>query len=138
MTAEDLAVRFHETYERLAPSFGYETRKETRAFDPTTPNGRLMIAVCAELIPLFPTESGSGWRPISEAPTDGTPIWAYQPNGTPHGAQYVAWMDDHIDCGPCWFDEQDSEPEPTHWRPLPPPPEPPTDYDPGAFEEPLV
>jgi hypothetical protein len=46
---EKLARRFHETYERLAPSFGYETRTETRQFDPTTPNGRLMIAVCTEL-----------------------------------------------------------------------------------------
>lgn len=64
-----------------------------------------------------------GWRPIESAPTDGTPVWAYQPNGTPQGAQFIAWMDDHIDCGLCWFDEQDSEPEPTHWRPLPPPPE---------------
>jgi hypothetical protein len=50
-----LAIKFHETYERLAPSFGYETRKETRAFDPTTPNGRLMVAVCAELIASLPT-----------------------------------------------------------------------------------
>lgn len=47
--AEALARRFHETYERLAPQFGYETRQETRQFDPTTPNGRLMIAVCAAL-----------------------------------------------------------------------------------------
>ena len=47
--ARELAVRFHDTYERLAPSFGYETRQETRQFDPETPNGRLMIAVCAEL-----------------------------------------------------------------------------------------
>jgi len=44
-----LARRFHEAYERLAPSFGYETRKETRAFDPESANGKLMIAVCAEL-----------------------------------------------------------------------------------------
>ncbi len=44
-----LATRFHEIYERLAPAFGYETRKETRAFDPTTPNGRLMIAVTDQI-----------------------------------------------------------------------------------------
>lgn len=44
-----LAELFHKTYERLAPNFGYETKAETRSFDPTTPNGRLMIAVCAEL-----------------------------------------------------------------------------------------
>lgn len=49
MTPEELAVLFHETYERLAPSFSYETRMETRKFDPTTPNGRLMIAVCGEI-----------------------------------------------------------------------------------------
>lgn len=29
-----LAKQFHDTYERLAPSFGYETRPETRDFDP--------------------------------------------------------------------------------------------------------
>lgn len=44
-----LAVLFHEIYERLAPSFGYETRADTKVFDPTTPNGRLMVAVCGEL-----------------------------------------------------------------------------------------
>src|SRR5690606_650135 len=47
--AEALARRFHETYERLAPSFGYETRAETREFDPTSANGRLMIAACETL-----------------------------------------------------------------------------------------
>lgn len=45
----DLARRFHEEYERLAPRFGYETRPETRVFDPTSPNGKLMIAVMAAL-----------------------------------------------------------------------------------------
>ena len=49
LTAAVLARRFHETYERLAPSFGYETRPDTKAFDPTSPNGRLMIAVCGEV-----------------------------------------------------------------------------------------
>lgn len=45
-----LAERFHEIYERLAPSFGYETRLETRNFDPESKNGRLMIAVCKEIL----------------------------------------------------------------------------------------
>lgn len=52
-----LAARFHEAYERLAPQFGYETRPETRAFDPTTPNGRLMLAVCDELSAYVPDEA---------------------------------------------------------------------------------
>ena len=46
---EALARLFHDTYERLAPSFGYETRADTKAFDPETPNGRLMIAVCGQI-----------------------------------------------------------------------------------------
>jgi hypothetical protein len=50
MNAEQLAILFHDTYERLAPDFGYETREETRKFDETTPNGRLMIAVCGEIL----------------------------------------------------------------------------------------
>lgn len=50
MTAKELAILFHETYEKLAPDYGYETRKETRKFDETSPNGRLMIAVCGEIL----------------------------------------------------------------------------------------
>jgi hypothetical protein len=49
--ALDLAIMFHHTYERLAPSVGYDTRVETRVFDPESPNGKLMLAVCAELLP---------------------------------------------------------------------------------------
>ncbi len=45
-----LALAFHQTYERLAPNYGYETRKDTRAFDTSTANGKLMIAVCRELL----------------------------------------------------------------------------------------
>jgi hypothetical protein len=50
LKAYEFALRFHEVYERLAPSFGYETRPETREFDPESKNGRLMIAVCDELL----------------------------------------------------------------------------------------
>lgn len=48
--AEMMARRFHEAYERLAPQFGYDTRPETRELDPGSKNGRLMIAVCSEII----------------------------------------------------------------------------------------
>jgi hypothetical protein len=53
MNALTMAACFHETYERLAPWFGYETRPETREFDPDSVNGRLMIAVCEEIRTTF-------------------------------------------------------------------------------------
>lgn len=53
------AMLFHDTYERLAPSFGYETRPDTKAFDPESPNGRLMIAVCGEVLAALATPDQS-------------------------------------------------------------------------------
>jgi hypothetical protein len=47
---ERIATRFHEIYERLAPDYGYETRKDTREFDPDSANGKLMVAVCNEVM----------------------------------------------------------------------------------------
>lgn len=48
--ARALAEFFHETYETLAPSFGYTTRPDTRALDFNSPNGQLMAAVCGEVL----------------------------------------------------------------------------------------
>jgi len=48
--ASELAARFHEAYERLAPSFGYETRDDTKNFNPNSKNGKLMVAVCGEIL----------------------------------------------------------------------------------------
>jgi hypothetical protein len=52
MSAEHLAQFFHETYERLAPSFGYETREASAVpwEDVPEQNKHLMIAVCAEVL----------------------------------------------------------------------------------------
>jgi len=50
ITGIDLAKIFHELYEELAPRFGYSTRTETREFDENSPNGKLMEAVCCEII----------------------------------------------------------------------------------------
>ena len=46
---EKIAKLFHDTYEELAPFYGYITRKETRKFDPKSNNGRLMIEVCKKV-----------------------------------------------------------------------------------------
>ena len=47
--SEAIARKLHDLYEALAPSYGYETRKDTRDFDPRSPNGQLMIEVCSEV-----------------------------------------------------------------------------------------
>jgi hypothetical protein len=50
--AERIAQAFHETYERLAPEHGYETRKASAVPWSEVPpnNAGLMIAVCNELL----------------------------------------------------------------------------------------
>lgn len=50
VTPLQLAVEFHVIYERLAAEYNYTTRTETRIFDPESANGKLMIAVCAEIV----------------------------------------------------------------------------------------
>ena len=51
MQAEHIARLFHETYERLAPDYGYEIRKESAVPWTRVPdtNKRLMIAVAGEV-----------------------------------------------------------------------------------------
>lgn len=46
LTPQKLASIFHDTYETLAPAYGYGTRKQTRDFDSESSNGKLMIATC--------------------------------------------------------------------------------------------
>ncbi len=50
---ETAAQRFHEAYERLAPSFGYTTREASAVpwADVPAQNKALMVAVCAEILP---------------------------------------------------------------------------------------
>lgn len=51
-TAESVARRFHELYERLAPNFGYETRPESAVPWSEVPerNRSLMVAVADVLL----------------------------------------------------------------------------------------
>jgi hypothetical protein len=59
LSAEQLAQRFHETYERLAPAFGYATRPESAKPWAEVPenNRRLMIAVAADVLAFLTAKS---------------------------------------------------------------------------------
>ena len=52
MKADQLARLFHETYERLAPDFGYRTREASAKPWHEVPeqNRALMVATCAEVL----------------------------------------------------------------------------------------
>lgn len=52
LSAFEIAEKFHETYERLAPSFGYRTREASAKPWDEVPeqNKALMVAVVASLI----------------------------------------------------------------------------------------
>ena len=56
MNAKELAKKFHDIYEELAPEFGYKTRKDTKEFSEHTSNGQLMIATCKKLLDELPHE----------------------------------------------------------------------------------
>ena len=51
-SADDVAKMFHETYEDLAPEFGYETRIDTRKDWKEVPenNRELMKATCKTVV----------------------------------------------------------------------------------------
>lgn len=59
---EELARAFHETYERLAPQFDYETRKASAVpwDDVPIQNKRLMIAVCREILDRYGVPDWTG------------------------------------------------------------------------------
>lgn len=72
---ESVAKLFHEAYERLAPTFQYETRQATRVRWENVPahNKNLMIATAAEVLAtLFPLEEQADAAP-HPAPTDAAP-----------------------------------------------------------------
>ena len=47
---KEYTLKFHKYYERLAPNYGYETRKDTKEFDFNSNNGKLMYATVNEII----------------------------------------------------------------------------------------
>ena len=61
MTAEQLAQIFHDNYERLAPEFGYTTRKTSAVpwENVPEPNKSLMIAVAKSVMRELGIEEGA-------------------------------------------------------------------------------
>ena len=47
---KEYVIKFHNTYEKLAPNYGYETRKDTKELDFNSNNGKLMYATINEII----------------------------------------------------------------------------------------
>lgn len=70
------------------------------------------------------------WQPIETAPMDGTPILLYKPNEKRMGQYIVAgyWNELWLSCGGrglAYFSHLDQRDygHPTHWQPLPEPPD---------------
>ena len=47
---KEYVIKFHNTYEKLAPNYGYETRKDTKELNFNSNNGKLMYATINEII----------------------------------------------------------------------------------------
>jgi hypothetical protein len=62
-------------------------------------------------------EQVSGWQPIETAPKDGTTILGFWCNGEMHTGSICngEWI-------PAWEHQNNNWDIPTHWMPLPPPP----------------
>ena len=46
----EITKKFHDTYEKLASEYTYETREDTRVFDINSNNGKLMYATVNEIV----------------------------------------------------------------------------------------
>jgi hypothetical protein len=88
-THEALARRFHEEYERLAPSFGYQTREASAVpwADVPSANKSLMVAVAREILAWLVAEGWSKtepdqWEYGEQSRYDPGTVWTI-PDGRP-------------------------------------------------------
>lgn len=103
--AQRLATEFHEIYERLAPIFGYETRPDTKQFDPNSKNGKLMIAVCGNILAALAAPAGAIQPPLDhQVGAAVTPLPLDSAGGAPsatapreHEANEHCWCEPEVD-----------------------------------------
>ena len=62
------------------------------------------------------------WQDISTAPKDGTKFIAFEETRSECRIYECCWHDEFSLGHAYWLDDYDSEPDPTHWMPLPEPP----------------
>jgi hypothetical protein len=55
-SSEQLARLFHSAYGRLAPKYGLAIHPGAREFDPESLDGKLMIAMCSEILAAIASE----------------------------------------------------------------------------------
>jgi hypothetical protein len=82
--------------------------------------GRIADAILADETVRLKSVLSAKWQPIETAPRDGSHFWAYQKRHE-YSMFECWWAENHE--GGFWMDYIDSEPEPTHYAPLPEPPE---------------
>jgi hypothetical protein len=61
-----------------------------------------------------------GWQPIETAPRDGKPFLAWE--NEDRGPFKCWWHENWLSDEAYWDDHACTEPQPTHWQPLPQPP----------------
>lgn len=70
MTPDKLARLFHETYEELAPDFGYETRPDSAVRWESVPeNNRLLMIATAAVVLDVMERDGEITRTVRRRPT---------------------------------------------------------------------
>jgi len=121
---EEIAKLFHETYERLAPQYGYETRADTKEFDKDSPNGKLMIAVIAELIPHLNSRNLLEWATGNDTGVSSVALLRYMMGFEPNDWGFMA-PSDRDDRGRCirllkkfpeWLDRLDEMKKFSGWK----------------------
>jgi len=78
-----------------------------------------------ELAALRAERGAEGWEPIATAPKDGTVLLGYSARWAMDMPELVVWLDGFRIERAGWFTYQGRHRfvnQPTHWRPLPPPP----------------
>lgn len=88
-------------------------RERIQALQPSTSDGSVTLPVCQ-------------WQPIETAPKDGTWVLGFRPTSFRED-QIDTWQFVHRSCDPpIWInsaDSNDEDEQPTHWMPLPLPPD---------------